>query len=1352
METHVNTYGGMNKDTSFDSITPNFYIDALDVRITASDDASMGAVTNLKGNIFSFTVPQHGGGINEIIGVTNIRNTIILFVATDDMSNSWIYKMEYSEDGQTLTTVPTLVYSNPNLSFSKLHPIEAVGRFESFKTQRIYWSDYKEYFRSLNIADPNVLTTPIELIDFQPGITYTQPIVRQVSGGGSLMAGVYQFAYRLTTFDGKKTFISPPGNLVHVTSSSEGLGQSAQYIGAIKGTNTGKSLGIEIDITNYQSFEKIELIALFHEDLHGTPAIKSIETKTITSASSLTFVYTGTEDTITSITTTEFALKSYPFSTCKTMTQVDNSLLIANLKSKTFSIKDRATELGESFDAKTYRYKKVGATITPSTDVFNQEYNKDAQWDALWHYNSQYKFKSDGVRLGGQGVNISYTFEVQPMLVNGSPTAGFANIANVASTGHNLGDGYSYTNTTFDSQASPYISGLIRGYKRGETYRFGIIFYNKKGEASFVEHIGDIKFPDISDYDSVANAAGSHYFITTLSSSNITTAYNLGIRFNIDFSTCPLLLSEIDSYQIVRLDRDNNNKRRAATGTIRTFSKSPIDTNGGSGYDMKINGSDQVLHLHKDTKGYYGYLQSQSATSSLPDLFGNYVNFSSPEISYNFDGIGEHIVDSSNTMLLFTNALKTNTLQTTTSVDTSGGEKLGQSLDDIRMTWYDCLPVDKTSTTATYPTIGSYRGLEYVKQFDNKHLFRMGYSSDLSNSYTSLIGGYYVRNFYAGVNPSDSSRHLNKPNGASGNDTTSHLAKGPTGIISKLNKVLTDPLTGNALGLSSTYDYFDTSNVSIIGASDGLVVMDILTPKQEIYGGFTQNALENNIFVPASPVIKVANLSPLVFGGDIFLNAYTFQSSCTFNDPYYYDNASSSDRKYYHNISKTEVVVLESCVNIDLDCGATIKRGVTFSAGATALSHERYRQETGNDSSTYGIAPYDMYKYNGAYTEQGTDLTFFIQPSKISSVATNDIRAYLSNVKINDETLDSWTQFLTNNYWDVDDHGPINKVLRWRTNTFFFQDKAVGNYIINPISLVTSSSGITTNLGTGEGIVRHQYLTTENGAIHQYGIKMTDSAVYYFDALTKKIFALRDGNEPLSEVKGIHSFTSKFVGDVLLRKENNGDNPILGKGLNIGKDTLNDDILFSFHGINSNGDSVTLVYDEAIGQFSSFYSAKPKIYIENRNILLSPNPQYPHNVYLHNHGDYGRFYGNIEECYVKLVINPNADLNKVLRFLEFNSIVKDSTGNIDRTKTVSAFKIDTQHQTTGKVLFSPSRFKHKFNKWRLKIPRDQNSVSKQGRLRNTYFVVTLYFDNNYPNDNKELILNRLLSYYDVQIF
>ena len=106
------------------------------------------------------------------------------------------------------------------------------------------------------------------------------------------------------------------------------------------------------------------------------------------------------------------------------------------------------------------------------------------------------------------------------------------------------------------------------------------------------------------------------------------------------------------------------------------------------------------------------------------------------------------------------------------------------------------------------------------------------------------------------------------------------------------------------------------------------------------------------------------------------------------------------------------------------------------------------------------------------------------------------------------------------------------------------QDTAVGAYSINPRAVTTTSDGIPTELGSGQGFAHHQYITTENGAMHQWAVKSTDTGIYYYDATHKKIFRVAQGNQPISEITGMHSFLSGMNGDVLLRKDNGGDNPI----------------------------------------------------------------------------------------------------------------------------------------------------------------------------------------------------------------
>jgi len=1430
MERHINTYQGMNKDTAYDSIPPNLYIDAKDIRITTTNGESIGAFTNIQGNEQIFNIPTSstvGSPFHpwlafnpEIIGYTTIRNKIILFVADTSDNKGWIYEVIYDETTRNiLAGYPLLKYYNPNFNFKKEFPIEALGRFESSCIERVYFTDYNNYFRVINLGDPNLSTFPIGLLDIFPDVTFTQPRLKTVAGGGVLFSGEYQAAFRLITSDGKETLISPPSNMIHVTSNSETT-ESARYNGDSTNVNTGKSLTIEIDTTDYSDFEKIELIIIYHSNLNNVPQVTTVETVGINNQTSIEFLYTGTEGTIFPIELLTFTSRNNPFKTVKTITQKDNSLVIANIKNSNVKLSDLLGP-GETFSALTKRYDILSTPVTPTlNDAFNKEYNKDAHWDNNWHANEQFKYQANGSTLGGQGPNISYKFHLEPFSLNVDITPGFATISNTpfgfGYDVHDLNDGYgAHYNTTYPNHASPFISGLLRGYKRGETYRFGIVFYNIKGEASFVEYIGDIKFPDISEKDGANNDSGTPYFpLSRVLSSNISVGYALGIEFSLDFSTCPILLSNITSYQIVRVKREEVDTRRASQGVIKTFWFAPV-ASGSLGFDLQINGNNQSLHLMP----YYPSLgmSSENATfNTLEDqegnpspftpvvsdylIKGNYLSLMTPDISFNYNNVRTRSTNLNNTpSLLLTGAYGSYTRQISGSAGQDlTAQGLGESCQDWRNTCRATLPV-------------KFNNNNNIKTWEDNKLITIEDTSDYKEKVTGVLGSgvYAVRNYYAIDDYTDATAHLNDPQGSSVITNIPEFNKGGTAIVGKIKEITFDPLTNIPITSLTGKDYFDApDNIQVLNPITGAPtpiahptttpIIDLLFPKSEVYGGYNQNALEVNRFIPASPVIKKGNINPRVFGGDIFVNMFTLQTAMTEFDTVFYGN-----NKYWKDNTRTEVYPVESVINLELANGATIRTRVEYTFSGLQLPI--FRQEN-NNTLAPDAKTFDMYNYFSVYSAENDDVTFFIEPQGSGNNCNdvNDIRTYLSNVKINGELIDSWTQFGVNNYYDVDDYGPINKILNWKDTVFFIQDKAVGTYAINRSAITTTTDGIPTELGTGKGFSSGQYISKEHGAIHQYGVKATDSGIYLFDAIHKKFFLLRDSMSPLSEIQGIHSFVQLLPPSIFLRKENEGDNPILGKGIAIGKDTINDEVIFTFLSINEIipftlstaytigqivlsplGDyrkiinnfstttnpaeslslfininsisatntevfnSISLVYDELAQKFSSRYSPTPKTWIDNGNILISPNPLNPKVSYTHNKGNWGEFYGIVEESFIKLVINPNADINKILRTLEFNSIVRDNNKVVDRTVTITAFRIETESQDTGKILFSSNRIKRRFDKWRVKLSRDINSTNQRSRLRSTHFIVTLYFDN---TENKEFIMNRLISYYDVQIF
>ena len=893
----------------------------------------------------------------------------------------------------------------------------------------------------------------------------------------------------------------------------------------------------------------------------------------------------------------------------------------------------------------------------------------------------------------------------------------------------------------------------------------------------------------------------------------------MGIQFTIDFSTCPGLLNNITGYQIVRVKREDVDKRRLTQGLLRGFYYNPIQApyyTGTGGFDLQVNGNNNVLHIYpyypmgssagspKANNASFATLEDSSVSSYVPQytdylILGNYLGLYSPEISYRDSSTDLMLNMGTNPCLLITGAYLTQT-EGETGHDWSA-VNLGDTSKDLRNLSY-----------STYPI--TFNSIENIKRWQYNAKFRMEDNSDYETKVTGLFGSYYMRNYWCmdDYTSSNINTNPNRPQAGVGSNDIPELWKGGASVIGKVEKITNDFFT-NASIPSSSADYYkapvniypvnrSTFFPEVLDLDNFYPITECILPKLEVYGGYTQNSLESNQFIPASPIIDPNFLNPKVFGGDMFINMFVVQTGLVeFNVDFY-----QGTQKYRRDNTRTEVVALESTLNLELANGATLRTGVKYEFDS--LNEIAFRQETNNSEAPFAEV-LAMYNYNILYSRQSDDLAFYVQPADMQNCGANDIRAYLSNVKINEETIDSWTKFGLNNYYDVDDYGPINKVLNWKDIVYFVQDKGIGAYAVNRAAITTTADGVPTQLGTGLGFGKHIYFSKVHGSIHQWAVQTTEAGIYFFDAFHRKIFMMQasggqTANSAVSEIKGMHSFLQTLSPEVFTRKENGGDNPILGKGVHIGKDIINDEVLFTFMSkertrmlaintlytvgsliyneanttyyyvinqftsgstlltsaalliANSNVatakqvfNSDTLVFDELAQQFSSRYSMTPTIWIQNGDIILTPDPLSQSELYTNDIGQWGVFYNKQESCELTLVVNPQADVNKVLRTIEFNSIVRDDNKVIDRIQTISAFRIYNQYQDTNIVPFSADRFKRKFEKWRLKIPRDQNSTSQQGRMRSTYFVVTLYFDN---STNKELIMNRLMSYFDYQVF
>jgi hypothetical protein len=1330
MKTHVSTYGkGMNKDVSVDSIPSDMYLHAEDIRFFTNEGDSISAGVNIKGMSFSFPLSVSS---EEVIGSTTVRNKIIFFTA--DSSNSYGRIYELVIDPLTNAGFPVLIYDHPDMGFSKSFPIEAIGRSEDSCIERVVFSDYNEYTKSINILDSCFKTGaytsatsycgihPTDLDIFQ-GFIFNTPIVDDVLSGGSLLTGMYQYAFKLVTKDGKETLFSQATPLISVYPEHDT--NNIKLNGAIEGTVTGKSVKVDFDLLNINlsNIQYLVPIRVFTNTINGIPEIHQYpEIEIDLAKTNYTFIDSGT-NLVSELTNEEYILNNFIFKTNKTFATKDDVLLYGNIKEEVFELNciDREDFVNIRYKGGLHNGQYILAThpsITadPIEATYVNPYNDEsgtifgdhsAGTPTVWRSAHQFNRKSGGVSLGGSTTSgyLDYKFCLNEMDLIGTTNT----------DPYDLNDGYTHKSITHDAIGDPLKGNEMRGYKRGEVYRFGIVFFSKdKGQTSYVYPIGDIKFPSISDdagYDTIFGTGVRNFPICLVNKS-----YALGIEFELNLPTC--VLDQISGYQIVRVERTQSDKIYVNQGIAKIFH--------GADYDPEI----AVLGGTYVDNGLLSTIKDLADTVSNNDR-ENIMGFFSPEVSYNVNSANYAAGDY---------------LKATGIIQNFASSALVDYSSEINSSHIDSIPFHLYAEHRE-PIVAAER-----KSNAGRNRFLLDNTPVRSYSILSTSGGPAAL-------------------GLAFNDSDDKGSLLGTSIICKLEKTALPPFMYHSTTAAPWGN--DDSNPEIF---QGGYLIDYCRDLSNQYGGRGYSIMSRNVFHPVSNVIDKITTVTRVYQGDTFIGYYDFATNL------YDDGAQAAFGLHNNSLYQTVAIPVETCINLDLTHGATIQKGTGgFDHDNDGTFETKRFKEIGNKNG-------NMFEYNPVFSQVRKDRSFFAQPLTYGDCGDiiRDVRTYISDPKINGETIDSWSNIRVNNFKDVDSqYGPINRLLNLRDEVYFLQNNGFGKFSINPRNVIAGGDGQPTELGTGQGLTDYGYLSTKYGCKHQWGCVATGAGIYYFDVDHRKIFSYLGNNAPVSDIKGFHGFLNyRLKGDILLDKSQGGDNPILDKGVHCTFDYNKMELSWTFLGTDNAvvRSGFTLVMDELKQVFSHFLKIKPKIYLNNTNHIISPDPTPTgiySNLYLHEHGPYGSYYGRAPiESMISVVVNTQGDLSKILKSIEFNSTVDtlvekgsfydtrvEEFQNTLRDETISSVRIYNEHQDSGKIDLTQTRefkgatvnkhLKRKFDKWRLNIPRNnqlndsrRSNVGKD-RFRSTYFVVELYFQN---NNDKEFKINRILSHFDYQMF
>lgn len=462
-----NTFeGGMESDLDGRLSQANSYKLSVNGRIIYNKDGTL-AWENEKGTIEAV---DNFVAESQVIGVCEFPEFVIIFSKQYDQVKSEFYDeigyIFFDEYGRGTYTKLYNDYDDVlglKMSFDPLYTIQAEPFYESDEFVRVYWTDDKNeprVFTSRRTSPTsleNITNTEFTMNltpDFKMGELRFHGLV-----SGSLRSGIYQYSYRLKTNDGYQTPWTPITFPVIVTGRKPPEATKSQETYGMADVDvigqTGTRLFIYNVDTRYQDIEVAYTHAITENGVKegGIFVQKPIE------GSSMTIEHTSIENIV-------------PIDIAE-LTDLKDVIL----KAKTIQIHDNRLWLGNTENKKTFDIPEAvlaNAWCEPEFRAIPIDL-RASNWagtETAGGFRPVYLFAggATGVKRRYIDDNNDYSIATFPNSPNGG-----------------IKDYYNYMGAQMNHS--------WKGYFRSETYRFAVVFYDKKGFPFFAKHLGDVTMP-----------------------------------------------------------------------------------------------------------------------------------------------------------------------------------------------------------------------------------------------------------------------------------------------------------------------------------------------------------------------------------------------------------------------------------------------------------------------------------------------------------------------------------------------------------------------------------------------------------------------------------------------------------------------------------------------------------------------------------------------------------------------------------------------------------------------------------------------------------------------------------------
>ena len=363
----------------------------------------------------------------------------------------------------------------------------------------------------------------------------------------------------------------------------------------------------------------------------------------------------------------------------------------------------------------------------------------------------------------------------------------------------------------------------------------------------------------------------------------------------------------------------------------------------------------------------------------------------------------------------------------------------------------------------------------------------------------------------------------------------------------------------------------------------------------------------------------------------------------------------------YDTLQSTQItsyIPLESKVNTCLDYGKNLRNTVS----------ENLLYEPG---SVDGVTTQDrpIHQYNMIYSDNdaSNDVFTLITTDKNETNKFKQ-RAYYSELKTNGEFIDNFLIFKAAAFIDVDSkYGQITNLLTDKNMLYYWQDHAFGKFSVNERSLINDQNNNTIMLGQAGILSRYDYLSTKYGMREQdFCASSTENGIYWVDINNKAVVGFV-GNNVIDY--GERAGVQNIINDKITQDIPKVDYDIQNSEL-MCKCFGNDQIIFNLK-YNIATSIYNRNYDDIVYIKNHVYGLK----IQNGALQIS---KYNYLTY------------NTEESYLapielQFVVNPQASITKVFDSQQIIPIKRDvfesTTHILDRVQ--MAFETDITSKTYG---------------------------------------------------------------------